>query len=236
MSERDLQAAEYALGLLEGEALLEARGLVASDAEFARSVEHWHARLAPLLDEAAEQQPRAELWEKVRAAVAAENGAGSNIVDLNRRLTRWKGFTAAASAIAASLALVVAYDATSPPPPVAVEPQGAPVMVASLMSPSNEIMLSAACQPDGRTLMLMPGKMQPPTGMSYQLWLIPADGQPHSLGMIDKGRPMRMPVDPEMAPMFDESATLALSMEPMSGAPEGRPSGPMVASGPLRKV
>ena len=33
-----------------------------------------------------------------------------------------------------------------------------------------------------------------------------------------------------------EDFALALSMEPMTGAPEDRPSGQFVASGPLRKV
>ncbi|MFT6472484.1 MAG: anti-sigma-K factor RskA [Qipengyuania sp.] len=39
-------AAEYALGLLEGEDLLAARARVASDALFAAEVDQWHERLA----------------------------------------------------------------------------------------------------------------------------------------------------------------------------------------------
>ena len=43
-------AAEYALGLLEGEDLLAARARVASDALFAAEVDQWQDRLAPLAD------------------------------------------------------------------------------------------------------------------------------------------------------------------------------------------
>ena len=50
MSDRDLLAAEYALGLLEGEALLEARGLSATDRDFGDAVDGWLERLAPWLD------------------------------------------------------------------------------------------------------------------------------------------------------------------------------------------
>ncbi len=46
----DMLAAEYALGLLEGEELLAARGREASDPVFAAAVAWWQDRLAYLLD------------------------------------------------------------------------------------------------------------------------------------------------------------------------------------------
>ena len=45
----DMFAAEYALGLLGAEETLAARSRVARDAVFAKRVEWWNARLAPLL-------------------------------------------------------------------------------------------------------------------------------------------------------------------------------------------
>jgi anti-sigma-K factor RskA len=232
MSDRDLLAAEHALGLLEGEQLLEARGRVASDAAFARAVEAWQRRLAPLFEEIGEQVPPEATWDRVRAAIASARDGG-DIVQLKRRLGVWKGLSAGASAIAASLALVVGYNAIQRPS--AIEAPAAPIMVASLMSPANDVMLSAACEADGRTLTLMPGQMTPPPGRTVQLWLIPADGKPRSLGMVG-GRAQRIEVAPEMAEHFHEQPMLTLTIEPMGGAPGGRPSGPMVASGQLRNV
>ncbi len=233
MNERDLLAAEYALALLEGEQLLHARGRIVADAAFARAVESWQERLAPLFDEIGEQAAPDAAWERIRAAIAALPADGAKVVELKRKLGFWKGLSAAASAIAAGLALVVGFDAIRPPP--AVEAPGAPIMVASLMSPSKEVMLSAACEPDGRTLTLMPGEMAPPPGRSVQLWLIPADGRPRSLGLV-AGKAQRIAVGPDMAEHFHEEPMLALSIEPEGGAPGGRPSGPMVASGQLRNV
>lgn len=233
MSERDLLAAEYALGVLEGAALLDARGLIATDPSFADAVKAWQEHLAPLFDEIGEQAAPEAVWPRVRAAIASLPTAGANVVELRRKLGFWKGLSAAASAAAASLALVVGFDAARSPP--AVEAPGAPIMVASLMSPSKEVMLSAACEPDGRTLTLMPGEMAPPPGRSVQLWLIPADGKPRSLGMVG-GRAQRITVETDMAEHFHEEPMLALSIEPLGGAPGGRPSGPMVASGQLRIV
>jgi anti-sigma-K factor RskA len=96
-------------------------------------------------------------------------------------------------------------------------------------------MLSAAFEADGRTLTLMPGKMAPPPGRTVQLWVIPADGRPRSLGMLG-GTAERMAIAPEMVEHFHEQPMLALSIEPKGGAPGGQPSGPMVASGQLRNV
>lgn len=228
MIERDLLAAEHALGLLEGERLLEARGLAASDAEFARAVEAWNERLAPLLDEAGEHVPRAELWEEIRSAISDEKYRGSNVVELKRRINRWKGFTAAASAIAASLALVVAFDSLRPPP-------ASPVMVAALMSSDKDMVLKAAWRPDSASLTVMPEAMPDEPGMAHELWIIPADGKPRSLGMIEGEGMKRMPVDPDMADMFEGAPMLALSLEPASVTPDNR-MGPMVASGRLEKV
>lgn len=232
MTKRDQLAGEYALGLLEGEELLAARGLAATDAAFARAVEDWQQRLAPWFDEFGERKPPAETWERIRASLAAAP-PGGNVVELKRKLGFWKGLSVASSAIAASLALVVGYNAMQQP--TAIEAPAAPIMAASLMSPSREVMLSAAFEADGKTLTLMPGKMAPPPGRIVQLWVIPADGKPRSLGTVGMAAE-RMAVEPAMVEHFHEQPMLALSLEPMGGAPGGQPSGPMVASGQLRNV
>src|SRR4030095_5738387 len=179
MNDREQLAAEYALGLLEGEQLVKARGLAATEAAFTRAIEEWQQRLAPLFDEIGEEVPPETLWERIRLGIAAAPES-SNVVELKRKLNIWKGLSVATSAVAASLALVVGYDAMQPPP--AIQAPAAPIMVASLMSPAKDVMLSAAFEADGRTLPLMPGDMAPPRGRGYQLWVIPADGKPRPLG------------------------------------------------------
>ena len=51
MTADQLLAAEYALGLLEGEDLLAARARESADPAFARDVAEWQERLAPLADD-----------------------------------------------------------------------------------------------------------------------------------------------------------------------------------------
>ena len=233
MTDRDQLAAEYALGVIEGEELVEARGLLASDPNFAREVAAWEERLAPLFDEIGEEAPPGEIWQRVKADI--DRDRGGDVVALRKRLGWWKGMTAAASAIAASLALVVGFDATRPPPNVEAQARGE-MMVAPLMSPDKAMMMSATWAARDRSLMITPGNMPPDPGHSHELWIIPADGKPRSLGLVTGDGPHRMDVPADMAAHFAEAATLAVSVEPEGGSPGDAPTGPVIASGALANV
>ena len=57
MTSDELLAAEFVLGLLEGEDLLAARARAKSDAAFAEEIAIWQDRLAPLADTIAPRTP-----------------------------------------------------------------------------------------------------------------------------------------------------------------------------------
>ena len=59
--DRDLLAAEYVLGSLEGDERREAERLLAGDPAFARSVAAWQQRLTPLAAHVAPVAPPADL-------------------------------------------------------------------------------------------------------------------------------------------------------------------------------
>ena len=234
MSERDLLAAEYALGVLEAEALVEARGLLAADPAFAVAVAQWQDRLAPMLDEIGHQAPPAQVWERVRAAIADAAPAETNVVALKRRLGFWRGASAAATAVAASLLLLVAFDATRAPVTLGA-PEG-PAMAAVLVGSDRQMVMSASWRRGGDELMVMAGAGPAPPGHSHEVWVIPADGRPRSLGLVSSGDAKMMPVAAPMRPHLSEAATLAVSLEPAGGSPTGLPTGPVIASGKLHKV
>ena len=234
MNEREHLAAEYALGLLEGAELLEARGLMASDPAFAQLAQAWEERFAPLFAEYGDEQPPAALRARVLAALDEDGGADVSL--LRRRLGFWKGAAAAASALAASLALVIAYDATRQPPVSPTAPAVAPTMVASVVSEDSGMLLSASWQPEARSLTLTPGNVRSPSGRAHELWIIPGDGTPRSLGVIEESGPRRLTVPAALAGHFARGATLAVSVEPEGGSPTGAPTGPVVATGALSTV
>jgi anti-sigma-K factor RskA len=121
IDERDQLAAELALGVLEGEELAQARALAAEDADFRAAVATWLGRFAPLLDEVEPVEPPATVWGEVERRLGSRGAANDNVERLHRRLNMWRGLAAGASALAATMAVVLV---TRPPqiaPPVTVE-------------------------------------------------------------------------------------------------------------------
>lgn len=233
-AERDDLAAEYALGVLDGEALELARSLAAADPVFRAEVARWSGRLAPLLDDVQPVAPPARTWPAIDAAIGGPPQA-SNIVYLNRRVNLWRGIAAGATALAASLAIVLVTQPSRPlAPPVAVAAQ-AP-LAAMLGDDQRDLKLMASYDPASRRLMVAAASDMPTDpGHAHELWMIPADGKPRSLGTMP-GPKMRAQLPMPMAKEFREGVTLALSVEPMGGSPTGLPTGPVIASGKLERA
>jgi anti-sigma-K factor RskA len=70
----------------------------------------------------------------------------------------------------------------------------------------------------------------------HELWVIPADGKPRSLGVVPDKVAAAMTVRPEHRAMLAEGVTLALSLEPEGGSPTGQPTGPVVMTGVMSAV
>lgn len=232
-AERDELAAEFALGVLDGEALARARSLVTLDPEFRANIARWSGRLAPLLDDVAPIAPPAHTWPNIDAALGGL-AKPDNVVYLNRRVNLWRGIAVGATALAASLAIVLV---TQPPqslaPPVAVAAQ--PPLSAMLGDDQRDLKLMASYDPASRRLMVAAASdLSADAGHAHELWMIPADGKPRSLGTMP-GPKMRAQLPMAMAKEFREGVTLALSVEPMGGSPTGLPTGPVIASGKLER-
>lgn len=66
-------AAEYALGTLDAAERAEAEALTRSDAEFAALVKAWELKLGALNQMVGLVEPRAEVWDRIKAAIAVES-------------------------------------------------------------------------------------------------------------------------------------------------------------------
>jgi anti-sigma-K factor RskA len=234
--ERDLLAAEYALGLLEGEAARGAKALLLSDTDFAAAVEDWELWLAPLADEAEAADPSSDVWARIERALAAAGNGDGSVVALRRKLRVWRGWAAGMTAVAASLALVLVARAPQEAPPRVERPAAAPVFVASLSSETSETSLAVAYEGARSSLLVTPSRLAGAAGHDHELWIIPPGGQPVSLGLVRPGAPQRLAVPREMAPHFRNRASVALSVEPAGGSPTGQPTGPVIAAGELTSI
>ena len=222
----DLLAAEFAFGLLDPADAHVAEQRVATDTRFAQAHARWAGHAATLAGGGAGELPRPSLWGEIVAQLPANDN--SDAVSPERALRWWQGGTA----IAASLALVFGIIALERPPvpPVATMPSAPPPLVAVLSAKSGDAVVTVSFdRATGRLI-------SAPRGVALgdhvpELWVIPADGKPRSLGVIAAAVPgwtrAPLPAAPALAP----GAMLAISVEPQGGSPTGQPTGPVILSG-----
>ena len=69
-----------------------------------------------------------------------------------------------------------------------------------------------------------------------ELWLIPADGKPRPLGLLQADRAVTITIPPQFAGQTVSNAVLAVSLEPPGGSPTGLPTGPVIGTGKLTSL
>jgi anti-sigma-K factor RskA len=224
--------------------MLAARGRLTTDPAFAAAVDGWERRLEPMFDGFEAVPPPAELWGRIEQAIGSEGTeAVDNIVRLRKRERLWKGYATAMTALAAGLALFLGLRVAQPEAPMPQpQPQRpglgaqAPMLVASLSTEGGEATLAVTFSPDGRSVLVTPTRMSAVSGHSHELWLMTASGTPVSLGVIAPDAPRRHSVPAQLVAEVKAQTTLAVSVEPTGGSTTGAPTGPVVATAPLRQI
>lgn len=223
----DLEAAEYALGVQDAAQRRRSQTRIETDPAFAARVAAWESRLAGLFDGIAPVTPPQHVWPGIRRRLGwpAVEGARGN---LWQSVGFWRA--AAAAAIVAATALAVLNTVREVPPTVTPAPvaravttlsfdDGTPAYLATLDTASGAILLvPVPSAPDAE-------------GRVPELWLIPAGEAPRSLGVVTTDKAHTIAVPAELRRAMTAGSTLAISLEPAGGAPQGVPTGPIVAKG-----
>lgn len=216
-------AAELALGLLEGEERAAALRRTLADPAFARAVEGWRGHFAALFATWPEAEPGDTMEARVRAAIDSPPGVSP----------WWRRMAVAASLVAAVLLVAIVarpvrvVTLTSPPRIVRVP---APLVAALRIEGGTPL----AALYDRRTgEVRIAGGVQVPAGRDAELWAIGADGVPRALGLLRRDGASRVRVP---APFEGAGVTLAISIEPVGGAPGAAPTGPVIATGALTEI
>lgn len=228
--EGDALAAELALGLVDAQ---KAQAALTTDAALQQQVAAWRGRFAPLYDEIDPIEPPASLWGRVQSAIAGPVAANDNVASLQSRLNRWRAFATGLGAIAAALALVL----VTRPPVILEQPPAGPTpapLVASLADDQKALKLVASWDPERKLMVIGAAGLASDATHSHELWVIPADGTPRSLGTMPDRAQARIELTPEVAAFLSNGATIAVSVEPRGGSPTGLPTGPVIASGTLQ--
>jgi anti-sigma-K factor RskA len=221
-NEGALLAAEYVLGVLGAQERREVERRLAQEPALASEVAYWEGRLGGLADAVAPMAPPAAAWSRIEAAIATPlTGARHG---LWQSLAFWRSFAIGSTAVAAASLAALGYIGLVPAP-------RAPLL-ATLGGSGGQPSFVAAIGAGG-SLTVVPASLLAADQRSYELWLIPPGDRPHSLGLIEPGRPVHLTVPPALVPRVTTDAALAVSLEPPGGSPTGQPTGPVIASGKL---
>lgn len=233
--EDELLAAELAFGLLDAAERAAAERRLATDAGLAAAHRRWQDRAAGLFVDA-DVAPPAGLWDAILARLPANDARAD--AGVAGRVRRWQAASAAAAALAlvATAALLTRpasrpAPATRSAPPTAPPPRPAP-LIAMLASPERPAALAVGYDPASRRLTVLPSRLSL-GGRAAELWVIPAGGAPHALGVVAADAPSARTAPPALAALMRPGATLAISVEPAGGSPTGQPTGPVILTGPL---
>jgi anti-sigma-K factor RskA len=234
LTEVEALAAEHALGVLTATERRQAEARMAADPAFAAQVEGWRERLTPMADGLAAIPAPHALWLRIERSL----GANDNTVPA-RSLRFWRRATVGSMTLAAA-SIAAAVLLGNRPPVVIRPPVAGQLLDASLVSQSGApVPLFVAAYDPVRKALIVTSLVTPGNDPAHvhELWVIPADGKPRPLGIIEPGKTKALPMPDSLLPSLAAGSALAVSVEPPGGSPKvDAPSGPITAVGKLAKI
>jgi anti-sigma-K factor RskA len=225
-AERTATAAEYVIGTLVADERAEFEQALARDAGLQQEVYFWQDKLLAMTRMLAPVEPPPVVWSRIDQSLQRETAVRRAPAP---RVSWWDGFSFwRFGAVAASvLAVVVALRVTGP----AVTPAPGARYFAVLQSPDKQdagwIVEAAA----GGKLRLIPlGKTAVAPQKALQFWTKPQGASaPTSLGLVSPDRVTE--IDVARLPALEREQLFELTLEPETGSPIGRPTGPILYVG-----
>lgn len=249
------EAMEYALGLMEPDERRAFQADLLDDPDLADAVWDAEALFAPIALALPDRSPsprlQKRLEERLFASAAGASDAPAPKGERARRrgasrtgLAAWRSaanifFTTTVASLAAVAVLLARPELLlTPPEPVVVErvverPVAAETELIAAFLAGEEEVLVVRKRADGSVVA---------TGLSReaettrQLWFVPSDGDPQSIGLLGEDERNILSVDAALSDALDAGATIAVSVEPPGGSPTGVPTGDVIGTGPLRPI
>jgi anti-sigma-K factor RskA len=235
-------AAEYVLGSLDRVEREEIAARRTVEEALDHAIKAWEKRLGPLSDLVPGLEPRPGLFFEIASQLW---GTPDQVVDPARAplryqsTKRWRALSAGACALAAFLAMIVVWlfqNSPGSPAKLVAKLQRSAAATTADETLNATVPLGFVVSFDFRasTMIVSPVAARPASRRDYQLWLIPREAAPPiSLGVISQAQSTTSPWLATYPPYDLANATLAVSLEPEGGSPNGFPTGPIVFSGKL---
>lgn len=237
--DRDATAGEYVLGTLDAAARAAFERELAADPRLQASVYAWQDRLLVLAGRAAPVVPDAGLWAALEARlpavpIAAQPASVAPAANdpLWQRLRRWQAASALGLAASVVLATVLVMRGSFVAPVDTVQAVAAGTRFVAVLEAQDKSTGWLVEATAGGALRLIPvaNAAPVPAGKTLQFWT-KADGAagPTSLGLVRVGQALELPAS--SLPTLEAHQLFELTLEPETGSPIGRPTGPVVYIG-----
>ncbi|PRW99952.1 anti-sigma factor [Pseudomonas fragi] len=212
-------AADYAIGLMPPTARKRFEHLLQDDAPLRAELARWNTHLSQLTESLLEQPVPDHVWQAIVARIEPQ----TLHVPARRPFWSWVRLSALACSLLIALTVGLLYNRDS------VQYK------ATLLSGTAQPGLSIEAHSD--YLAVRPLELAAVDGgRSLELWAIPVEGKPVSLGLIPRDGDGRIVLSQSQQQLIRIPVVLAVSLEPQGGSPTGQPTGPVLYQGPLASL
>lgn len=212
----DLLAAEYVLGTLVGGARRSFERRRSRDPFVDRRIAAWEERFAALTLRLKPVAPSPATWASIERRTGVSRSGG------------WRAMAAAVAAIAVLGFGWILWQELRPGEPqataVVASEAGAALWRVELAAKGDQIVVETV------------GDVRYPDARSRELWALPADAAPVSLGLMPATGSVRLALDERQRNALALAANVAVSDEPKGGSPTGAPTGAVLYVAPLTRT
>jgi anti-sigma-K factor RskA len=209
----DLLAAEFVLGTLRGRARRRFERRLESDPFAARRVRAWEDRFVTVNFRLPPVAPSPSVWPAIERRIGPAPAG------------RWRGLAAAVVAAAVLGLGWFIWRET-------LEPQARAVIAGEAGEKLWHIEVAAA---GDRIEISVIGAVSHPRNRALELWALPPDAAPVSLGLMPNTGRVERALDARQRAAIGFAANLAVSDEPAGGSPTGAPTGAVLYVSPLAR-
>lgn len=209
-------AADYAIGLMPATARRRFEGLLLDDPGLRAELAQWQHALVGLTSTLAPEPVPERVWHSILARIEPQR------LHVPEKPPFWSWMRVAAIACTLLVASIVGV----------IYNRDQPDFNATLVASNQQPALTV--QAFEHYLKVEPVAVASvESGRSLELWAIPANGVPVSLGVIADDGKGRVELSEQQRALLGTQTTMAISLEPAGGSPIGKPTGPVLYQGKL---
>lgn len=209
-------AADYAIGLMQGAARRRFEMLLLDDPALREELAQWQESLTCLTEALPEAAVPERVWVSIQARIEPQ------VLHVPQKSPLWMRWRLALAACAVLATLYIGFIQQSD------QVRYSATLLSADQQPALRIKAHAQyLQVEPLTLAAIG------LDRSLELWAIPADGKPISLGVMPVGGKGKINLSPAQRELLGTPIALAVSLEPHGGSPTGQPTGPVLYQGQL---